>query len=184
MVSPVKEVGSAKETAAEGHPNEGLGAETLIELRDSVAALAKEVATITERRAKAARDAAADAVGAGADSVARTIRRQPALAMAVAVAAGALIAITIVPRFGRAPKSRLERWTPHITRADLYDVADNIQRSVSRVASSAAAPVTPTFERLLEALTRTDPGASVGSALDKLGGWFQKAQAKAKEKMG
>jgi len=184
MASPAKEAGPSKEAGVQDQSHEGVSAEALAELRDSVAALAKEVATIAERRVKAAGNAASEAVGAGADELSGMIRRQPELSMAVAAAAGAIIALLVVPRFGRSHSSRFERWVPHVTRADLYDMADNIQRSVSRAASSAAAPVTPALERLLESLAGIDPGPSIGSAFDKLGGWLQKAQAKAKDKMG
>ena len=80
--------------------------------------------------------------------------------------------------------SRWDSWTPNITRSDLYDFADNIQRSVSRAAHSASAPITPAFERLVDAITRTDPSASMDTIIDKASGWFQKAQDKAKQKMG
>ena len=183
MASPAKEAGPSKEAGVQEHSHQGVSAEALVELRDSVAALAKEVATITERRAKAAANAASQAVGAGTDEVSGIIRRQPELSMAVAAAAGAIIALLVVPRARRTRGSRLERWLPHVTRADLQEMADNIQRSVSRTASSAAAPVAPTFERLLETLAGFDPSPSVASAFDKLGGWLQKAPAKAKDKM-
>jgi hypothetical protein len=61
-------------------------------------------------------------------------------------------------------------------------LADNIQRSVSRAAHSAAAPVTPAFERMVDALSRTDT-SSFNSFLDRAGSWFQKAQDKAKQKL-
>jgi hypothetical protein len=156
---------------------------TIAELRDSVAALAKDVASIAERRTRAARETAVETAEAGAAELRRTIRRQPAVSMAVAAAAGAVVALLVVPRFGRAtPTSRWDRWTPNVTRADLYDLADNIQRSVSRAAHSAAAPVTPAFERMVDALNRTD-SSSFNSILEKAGTWFQRAQDKAKQKM-
>jgi hypothetical protein len=161
---------------------------TIAELRDSVAALAKDVASIAERRTRAVRETAAETAEAGAAELRRTIRRQPAVSMAVAAAAGAVLALLIVPRFGRstAPVSRWDRWTPswtpNVTRADLYDLADNIQRSVSRAAHSAAAPVSPAFERMVDALSRTD-SSSFNSVLEKARSWFQKAQDKAKQKM-
>jgi hypothetical protein len=89
----------------------------------------------------------------------------------------------IVSRSNRAPgPSRWDRWTPDVTRADLYDLADNIQRSVSRAAGAAAAPITPAFERMVDALSRTDT-STVNSIIEKASSWFQKAQDKAKEKM-
>jgi hypothetical protein len=183
MVSPVQEFNPASRSST----HETSAASTLAELRDSVTAIAKEVATLAERRTRAARQSAMDTAEAGASEVRRNIRRQPVVAMAVAVAAGAVLALVVVPRFTRpSTVSRWDRWTPNmpsITRSDLHDFADNIQRSVSRAAHSAAAPITPAFERLVEAVTRADAGGSMGSLLEKASGWFQKAQERAKEKM-
>jgi ElaB/YqjD/DUF883 family membrane-anchored ribosome-binding protein len=181
MVSPMKDVSSVARSVQDTAET------TIAELRDSVSALAKEVATIAERRTRAARETAVETAEVGAAELRRTIRRQPAVSMAVAAAAGAALALLIVPRFGRAaPTSRWDRWaptwTPNVTRADLYDLADNIQRSVSRAAHSAAAPVTPAFERMVDALSRAD-SSSFNSILERAGTWFQKAQDKAKQKM-
>ncbi len=178
MVSPMKEVSSAARSVQDTAET------TIAELRDSVSALAKEVATIAERRTRAARETAVESAEAGAAELRRTIRRQPAVAMAVAAAAGAVLALLVVPRFGRStvPVSRWDRYAPNVTRADLYDLADNIQRSVSRAAHSVAAPVTPAFERMVDALSRADT-STFNSILDRAGSWFQKAQDKAKEKI-
>lgn len=172
MVSPVKEV---------SRDAQEVDATTLSELRDSVTALAKQVAEIAERRARAAGETVVNTAEAGVDELRRGIRRQPVVAVAVAAAAGALLALAVVPR-SRPRASGWERFTPNVTRADLYDIADSIQRSVSRAASAAAAPVTPTFERMVDALSRADT-SSVNTIIERMGGWFQKAQEKAKEKM-
>ncbi len=184
MISPVKEVTSAAQTAKDTAES------TIAEMRDTVTALAKEVATLAERRTRAVREGAVDAAETGTKELRRAIRRQPAVSMGVAIAAGAVLALLVVPRFGRAaPQSRWDRWapnvsswTPNVTRADLYDLADNIQRSVGRAASAAAAPVTPAFERMVDALSRAD-SSSMSTIVDKLGGWFQKAQDAAKDKL-
>ena len=181
MASPVKEV------SASTNPDEGVDVTVLAELRASVNALAKEVAAITEHRARAAAENVAHAAEAGAEELRRGIRRQPVLAMAVAAAAGAVIALALVPRRTRRRSAwdrlpSFDRWTPSITRADLHDLADNIQRSVSRAAGAAAAPVTPAFERMVDAFSRADTSALNGLA-EKFSGWFQKAQDKAKEKV-
>jgi len=180
MVSPVKDISSAARSAQDTAES------TIAELRESVTALAKEVADIAERRTRAARQTAVDTAEAGASEVRRTIRRQPVVAMAVAAAAGATLALLVVPRSGSrsAPTSRWDSWTPNITRADLHDFADNISRSVSRAAHSGTASITPAFERLVDALSRVDTGSSMSSLVDKASGWFQKAQDKAKEKKG
>lgn len=177
MISPMKDVSSAARSVQDTAET------TIAELRDSVAALAKDVATIAERRTRAARETAVETAEAGVVELRRTIRRQPAVSMAVAAAAGAVLALLVVPRFhSTAPVSRWDRYAPNVTRADLYDLADNIQHSVSRAAHSAAAPVTPAFERMVDALSRAD-SSSFNSLLDRAGAWFQKAQDKAKEKI-
>ena len=180
MVSPVKEVSSAARAAQDTAES------TIAELRDTVTSLAKEVADVAERRTRAARHAAADTAEAGASELRRTIRRQPVVAMAAAAAGGAVLALLVVPRFGNrsSPTSRWDSWTPNVTRADLHDFADNISRSVSRAAQSGTASITPAFERLVDALSRVDTGSSMSSLVDKASGWFQKAQDKAKEKLG
>lgn len=183
MISPVKEVSSAAQTAKDTAES------TIAEMRETITSLAKEVATLAERRTRAARKGAIDAAETGTKELRSAIRRQPAVSMGVAIAAGAVLALLVVPRFGRAPQSRWDRWapnvqswTPNVTRADLYDLADNIQRSVGRAASAAAAPVTPAFERMVDALSRAD-SSSMSTIVDKLGGWFQKAQDVAKDKL-
>ena len=180
MVSPVKDISSAARSVQDSAEL------TLADLRDQVTQLAKEVADVAERRTRAARQGAIDTAEAGASELRRNIRRQPVVAMAVAAAAGATLALLVVPRFGSraAPASRWDSWTPNVTRADLHDFADNISRSVSRAAQSGSATITPAFERLVDALSRVDTGSSMSSLVDKASGWFQKAQDKAKEKMG
>ncbi len=181
MVSPVKEVSSS-------HSSSGGADETVLaELRASVNALAKEVAAVAEQRARAAAETVVNAADTGATELRRGIRRQPVLAMAIAAGVGALIAVAVVPRrvHHRSAWDRLpsfDRWTPNVTRADLYDLADNIQRSVSRAASAAAAPVTPAFERMVDVFSRADT-STLNNLAEKFGGWFQKAQEKAKEKV-
>src|SRR5215813_7275453 len=91
MVSPVKEVSSAVRTAQDTAET------TIAELRDAVASLAKDVATIAEKRTRAVREGAADAADAGTKELRRQIRRQPAVSMAVAAAGGAILALLIVP---------------------------------------------------------------------------------------
>jgi ElaB/YqjD/DUF883 family membrane-anchored ribosome-binding protein len=180
MVSPLKDLSESSRSSA-GSEDETM----LAELRANVNALTKEVADIVEKRTRAACETAE----AGAVEVRRAIRRQPVVSMAIATAAGVLIALAFVPRFSRpTARSRWDSFIPSmptmpVTRADLYDLANNIQSSVARAAHGVPSSVAPTFERLVDAITRTDPTASVGSIIEKASSWFQKAQGKAKEKM-
>jgi ElaB/YqjD/DUF883 family membrane-anchored ribosome-binding protein len=152
---------------------------TLAELRKSVTEIANEVAKIAEKRGAEVRDAAQ----AGTSEVRRAIRRQPVIAMGVAAAVGAILAIALVPRWGgrtstsRWPNaSRWEGYIPQVTRADLYDMADNIQRSVSR----ASAPVTSSFERLVDVFSKIDSKETINDVVEKAGSWFQKMKTPSK----
>lgn len=182
MVSPVKEVASNAGASSRAAAAESSADATLAELRDSVASLAKDIAAIAEKRTRGARDAATGAAEASAAELRKTIRRQPIVAMAVAVGAGAIIALALTPRSSRrASTSRWVGWVPPVTRADLYDLADNIQRSVSRGALSMPS-MTPAFERLVDAILRTDPSGSMNSVVEKASSWFQKLRSRAAEK--
>lgn len=177
-------VGPRKEVSSSSRPMQCATDEQskLADLRNSLAAIAKEVASIAERRAKGAREAAMSAAEAGTDELRSDIRRQPVIAMVVAAAAGAAVALAFVPR-SSARSSRWDRSMPTTTRADLYDIAENLQRSLSRAAGAAAAPVTPALERMVDTLSRAD-ASSINSIIEKVSGWFQKAQEKAKQKIG
>ena len=176
MASPMQEVSSPSHA-----PSQQAADTTLAELRSNVTAIAKEVAALAERRARIAGEAAAATAEAGVSQLRQGIREQPVVAVAIAAAVGALVALAVVPR--SRPASRWDRWTPNISRADFYELADNLQRSVSRAANAAAVPVAPAFERFVDALSRAE-ASSFNSVFEKVGGWLQKAQDKAKQKLG
>jgi ElaB/YqjD/DUF883 family membrane-anchored ribosome-binding protein len=154
---------------------------TLAELRKSVTEISKELATIVEQRSQAARETAE----AGVASVRKGIRQQPVIAMGIATLAGAAVALLVVPRSAlhRRPASRgrydawmpnawmPNNWMPNVTRADLQDFAENVQRSVVRAAHSV--PVTSSFERVADALSKVEPGSSLSTLVDKIGTWVQ-----------
>jgi ElaB/YqjD/DUF883 family membrane-anchored ribosome-binding protein len=145
---------------------------TLAELRKSVNAIAKELAEIAEERGRAVRDTAE----AGTAALRSNIRRQPVLALGVAALAGALLAVLLVPRSTPARSaSRWAAWAPPVTRADLYEVTDSIQRSMARAAG--AVPLTATLERLAQAVAKVDPNASFDTMLDKFGGWMKRMRS-------
>ena len=184
MVTPVNDLTRETKSGTAGRSG-GAGNQTdestLAELRKSVNALADEFAQITEKRGRQVKEQAE----AGVSVVRTTIRRQPALAMGCAVLAGAVLAILIVPRQSlpststRRAGARWDGWMPSITRADLYEAMDSVQRSVSRAAN--ATPLAGTFERLLEAITKVDPQASLGSTIEKAGSWLERMQSKVKK---
>jgi hypothetical protein len=101
--------------------------------------------------------------------------------MGLAAAAGAVLALTLVPRWSGS-STKTARWTgashwggyfPQVTRADLHDMADNIQRSVSR----ASAPVTSSFERLVDAFSKIESKQTINDVVEKAGSWFQKVKS-------
>ncbi len=177
MSAPVKDM----TTERGGSSAPATGDETMLaELRKSVTAIAEEVAKVAEKRTRAARQTAQD----GTDALRSSIRRQPMIALGVATVAGALLAVLVVPRSALHARktSSWGDWSPHIphvTRADLYDVADTIQRSVSRAAG--AVPLQSTFERLIDAVAKVEPSASLNTIVDKAGSWLKRAQAAASQ---
>jgi ElaB/YqjD/DUF883 family membrane-anchored ribosome-binding protein len=165
MVSPAQE-------ARKDAPSSSSDDWTLDELRGSVASIADDLKKVVETRGQAAKEQAQD----GVKALRKGVRKQPALAMAIATAVGAVIAVVAVPRFGRrAPVSRWDAWVPSmpaVTRADLYDFAHNMQNSALRAANSV--PLTSSLERLVDAVSKVEPGASLTSAIEKASGWIQK----------
>jgi len=169
MVSPVQEVRKDAHSASEEW--------TLDHLRESVSDIAKDLKKVVDARAEAARDNAQE----GVKSLRKSIRKQPAAAMAIAAGAGAVLAVLLVPRFGRRSVSRWHGWVPNmpsVTRADLYDLADSMQRSAMRAANSV--PLTSSLERLMDAVAKVEPNASLTSAIEKAGTWWQKMRSAAK----
>jgi hypothetical protein len=61
---------------------------------------------------------------------------------------------------------------PAVTRADLYDFVHNMQNSALRAANSV--PLTSSLERLVDAVSKVEPSASLIAAIEKVGGWLQK----------
>jgi hypothetical protein len=166
MTAQVKNVAGDRLDQSAGEPL------TLAELQKAVTAMAKDIATIAEKRGQAIKDTAE----AGTSALRRNIRRQPGVAMGVATLAGVLLSLLVVPA-RRQTAGRWGEWTSPVTRADLQDVADSVQRSLVRAAN--AVPVTPAFERVVDALTRVDAGASLSSVIEKAGSWLERMRSKA-----
>lgn len=148
---------------------------TVSELRKTIDGLAKDIAAVAEKQAHNAKET----VEAGASTVRRNIRRQPGLAMGVAAVTGAVLAIALVPRRAsrRSSASSWADWSP-VTRADLHDFADGMQRSMTRAMRSVnSVPLTSSLERVADALTKADQNAGVSSALEKVGGWLSRVQS-------
>jgi len=148
---------------------------TLAELRKSVSEIADEIARVAERRAGDVKQAAQ----AGTSELRHTIRRQPAIAMGAATLAGAVLAVLLVPRFDRSQNgSRWSDWSP-VTRADLYGMADSLQRSMTH--SMNAIPMTAILERLAQGAAKVDGNVGVTSALEKIGAWLEARASAAKK---
>jgi len=143
-----------------------------VELRDSIASIAGELKDVAEARSRAAKEYA----GEGVESLRTAIRRQPAVAMGLALLAGAALAIIAVPRLGRRTPARWAGWVPSISRADLYDVAQQAQRGAMRAANSV--PVASWLERLADAFARMEPSSALNSTIEKIGAWFDKMRGR------
>jgi ElaB/YqjD/DUF883 family membrane-anchored ribosome-binding protein len=152
----------------------GGDASLLAELRQTVSAIEEELSAVIEKRSRALKEG----TKAGANSLRQTIRRQPVVSIGVATLAGAFVALLTVPRISRAHgASRWEGWVPHVTRADLYDVADNLQRSLAR--ATGTVPFASSFERLVGALAKTESKESLNQMLEKAGSWIQRMRSPA-----
>ncbi len=165
-----------KDVTAGQAAQSGVGAEetTLAELRRSVSEITTELAKIAEKRSRLVKDAAQ----AGTSQLRRTIRRQPVVAMGVATLGGALLALAVVPRWGaKRSASRWEGWVPHVTRADLHDVAESIQRSVTRAVN--AAPGVSSLDRLSDAFAKLESNQPLNEMLQKAGTWLQRLRSRA-----
>ena len=169
MVDPVREVRSDAPSASSDDW-------TFEELGESIASIADDLKHVAEARTRAAKEQAQDSAAA----LRRGIRQEPFLAIAIAAAAGAALAVAAMPR-SRRSFSRWDAWRPSmppITRADLYDLADSVQRSATRAANSV--PLSSSLERLLEALSKAEPGAPLTAIVEKAGGLIQRLRSAVK----
>jgi ElaB/YqjD/DUF883 family membrane-anchored ribosome-binding protein len=139
----------------------------LAEMRERLGEITSDLSKVAERRTRAARRS----VEAGADTMRTTIRRQPVISVGIAALAGALLAVLVVPRAGPARStSRWSDWAP-VSRADLREFADTVQRTMAR--SMSAVPVSSSLERLVDAVSRVDNSAGLSSTIEKIGAWLQ-----------
>lgn len=141
------------------------------ELRDSVASIANDLKDAAQARARAAQEKA----GEGVETLQEAIRKEPALAMGIALLAGAALALIAVPNFERRAQSRWTDWMQPVlpvSRADLSDFAESIQRNAMRAANSV--PFASSLERLADAVTKIEPSSSLNSAIEKVGALLQK----------
>lgn len=147
------------------------------DLRETVASIADDLKQVVEVRGRAAKEQAEE----GVQSLREAIRRQPALAIAVALLAGAALALIAAPSTARRSQSRwasLIPSMPSVTRADLYDFAEAIQRKTVQAASSI--PLASSLERVADALSKVEPSA-LSSAFEKFGSWFQQMRTAHKQ---
>lgn len=158
-------------TPGEGGPDSS----ALSELRERVKDIAGDLSKVAAQRARDAQEAAE----AGADALRATIRRQPALSVGVAALAGALLAAAVIPRAKRRSESRWRDWAPSLPvgRADLHEFADGLQRSLSRATSSV--PLSSSLERLVDAVTRVEPGSALNGTIEKASSWLRNLQSRA-----
>jgi ElaB/YqjD/DUF883 family membrane-anchored ribosome-binding protein len=134
----------------------------LAELRDEIATLQQMIASMTANAA-----AEIERLGTqGAKSVRSNIEAQPWMSIGVAVAAGALLALAIVPR-----RSRGLNYTDAGT-YNARDMADAVRRVAARGIDTQ--PITSRFERLVDSITSIDTKALTASpAYDTAKSWLQ-----------
>ena len=140
----------------------------LAELRADLAALVADVKRVAEARASQVKDAAIDGAEAGVDFARDTIRSHPIPAIAIAAVVGAAIAVALTPALHRSRTARLADWAPHITRANLGEMAQGLQRSASSTGSSLLSA----FERVVDSVSTIDPKSSLTPTLEKAAAWL------------
>jgi len=143
----------------------------IAELRKDLASLVAEVAQVVEARAMQAKDATVEAVDTGLGATRECIRSYPVASIATATVIGAALATLLVPsRPQRSGVARLRAWAPDITRADLREMAGELQRTASRNLNGSS--LLPTFERVVDSVSSIDPKTTLTPALEKAGSWL------------
>jgi ElaB/YqjD/DUF883 family membrane-anchored ribosome-binding protein len=141
------------------------------ELRRELGMIASNVSIIIETRAAQAKQMAAEAAEAGLETTRETIRDYPVTSIAVATILGAAIAIVLTaPPRRPSLTARLGHYIPEITRADLNDMARQLQRSASHAVHGSS--LSSAFERVVESVSSIDPKSSLTPALEKAGAWL------------
>lgn len=143
---------------------------SLEDLRKDVTALVETVRTVAERRARAVQEHA----DAGLMALRREVRRHPTAAVGLAALGGALLAIALVPRFEakRTPRSAFAA-----TRADVYDLADEIQSSIRRAVQATGAPLTASLNKVVDAVTSVDAKSSLTPLLERAMSWIERSRS-------
>lgn len=144
----------------------------LAEVRADLVTLVADVKRVVEARASQVKDAAIDGAEAGVDFARDTIRSHPIPAIAIAAVVGAAIAVALTPAVQK-PRSRLPDWAPDITRTNLGEMAQGLQRSASSTGSSLLSA----FERVVDSVSTIDPKSSLTPTLEKAGAWLSSLRA-------
>jgi hypothetical protein len=140
------------------------------ELRRELSMIASNVGIIIETRAAEAKRMASDAAEAGLDSTRATIREYPVASIAVATILGAAIAISLSPPRRPSFAARMGNYMPEVSRADLNDMASQLQRSASHAVRGSS--LSSAFERVVDSVSSIDPKSSLTPALEKAGAWL------------
>lgn len=132
--------------------------------QNKIAELRAELATLKQSVSDIGSKATAE-INKGADSLRSSIESQPMLAIGVAAAAGALLALAVMPR-----PSRGFRYNDPSTYS-----AHEITAAARRAARSIdTEPITSRFERLVDAISSIDPAAVTSSqAYGTAKGWVE-----------
>jgi ElaB/YqjD/DUF883 family membrane-anchored ribosome-binding protein len=143
----------------------------LAELRRELSMIASNVSIIIETRAAKAKQLATDAAQASVDTTRDTIRDYPVTSIAIATILGAAIAVALTPAPRRTSfASRFGNMMPEVTRADLNDMARQLQRSASHAVQGTS--LASAFERVVDSVSSIDPKSSLTPALEKAGVWL------------
>ena len=159
-------IGSTLDEEAIAHDwqqNEAAHSNTLTELRATLERLTHDVALVAERRAAAAAKCVAD----GADGLRSGIRQAPVTSLAVAVVAGALLAVVLTTGRSAEPAWRQSARRYGSAMRDEMDAMMVGARRAADDARASTAGIMPSVERLAQTLAQMDVSSTLAPAVEK-----------------
>jgi len=147
-------------------------ADVLAELRRDLAAVVADLKREVEARGADAGAIAQQGVGATRE----IIVRHPVVAIGTALLLGAGLGLLVMPpRPVRSRSARAYDWAASAVPAGFSNAIAQLPPAYTRVPDLSM--LGSTLERVIEAVSSVDPGASIPPALQKAGEWLRSARA-------
>ena len=142
------------------HEGKPIDQTRISELREELSALTDTIADMTAKRLAQVEKLASDSTA----TLRSSIETQPWVSVGIAAAAGALLAVIIVPKSPRAFRYN------DIATYNADDIAASVRRAAARVDTQ---PITSRLERLVDSISSIDPSVLTSSpAYDTAKTWL------------